>query len=132
MIPKIFRAAALALASIILVAGGAWAGSEDYEFQLVGDEIRQGNAAVIAVRLVDKRTGAPVDDAVVFATRMDMAPDGMEAMTTPVALLPPELPGVYRFGANLVMAGGWRLSIAAKVQGEIETVTGKLTFQAAP
>jgi hypothetical protein len=28
------------------------------------------------------------------------------------------------------MAGGWLLTVSAKVQGEPETVTGKITFKA--
>ncbi|ANT50004.1 hypothetical protein GCM10007880_03360 [Mesorhizobium amorphae] len=124
------RAAMLALAFVVVVSHAANAASEDYEFQLVKNEIKEGNGAVVAVRLLDKRTGAPVNNAVVFATRMDMAPDGMEAMTTPVEALPPEEPGIYRFKTNLIMAGGWRFSIAAKVQGEGDTVESRLEFKA--
>ncbi|TIL52343.1 MAG: heavy metal RND transporter [Mesorhizobium sp.] len=108
----------------------AKAAQEDYEFQLVENEIKEGGGAIVAVRLLDKRTGAPVANAVVFATRMDMAPDGMEAMSTPVEALPPEEPGIYRFKTNLTMAGGWRFSLAAKVQGETETVERRLEFKA--
>lgn len=124
------RAAMLALASCIVAVQAAKAAQEDYEFQLVKNEIKEGNGAVVAVRLLDKRTGAPVNDAVVFATRMDMAPDGMEAMTAPVEVLPSVEPGIYRFKTNLMMAGGWRFSIAAKVQGETETVERRLEFKA--
>lgn len=123
------RALMLALVSTV-AASQAQAAPEDYEFQLVADEVKQGDGATVAVRLIDKRTGNPVGDAVVFATRMDMAPDGMEAMTTPVEATPSDEPGTYRFKANLVMAGGWRFSIAAKVQGETGTVEGKLPFEA--
>lgn len=124
------RAAMLALASCIVAFQAAKAAQEDYEFQLVKNEIKEGNGAVVAVRLLDKRTGAPVNNAVVFATRMDMAPDGMEAMTAPVEVLPSVEPGIYRFKTNLMMAGGWRFSIAAKVQGETETVERRLEFKA--
>ncbi|WP_051505539.1 FixH family protein [Mesorhizobium sp. WSM2561] len=124
------RATVLALASCIVAFQAAKAAQEDYEFQLVKNEIKEGNGAVVAVRLLDKRTGAPVNNAVVFATRMDMAPDGMEAMTAPVEVLPSEEPGIYRFKTNLIMAGGWRFSIAAKVQGETETVERRLEFKA--
>ncbi|RWE54160.1 FixH family protein [Mesorhizobium sp.] len=128
---KIFpRAAMLALASFNVASQAAKAAQEDYEFQLVKNEIKEGDGAVVAVRLLDKRTGAPVNNAVVFATRMDMAPDGMEAMTAPVAALPSEEAGTYRFRTNLMMAGGWRFSIAAKVQGETETVERRLEFKA--
>ncbi len=124
------RAAGLAFASLMAIVPAADAAPDDYEFQLVENEVKQGDDATVAVRLIDKRTGSPVKDAVVFATRMDMAPDGMEAMTTPVEAVPSDEPGVYRFKTNLVMEGGWRFSIAAKVQGEAGTVESRLVFRA--
>lgn len=125
-----FRAAMLALAPLVVVPQAAKAAPEDYEFQLVQNEIKQGDGAVVAIRLVDKKTGKPVENAVIFATRMDMAPDGMEMMTTTVEPMPSQEPGVYRFKTNLTMAGGWQFSIAAKVQGEPETVESKLVLKA--
>jgi len=110
----------------------AWAGIGDYEFQLVQGEIKQGDATVIAVRLIDKRSGKPVPNAVIFAQRLDMSPDGMEMMTAPIEPLASTEPGVYRFMANLMMSGGWRLSLGAKVQGETDTLENKLEFQAVP
>lgn len=131
MISKsILRATFMALAPAIAVWQPAAAAPEDYEFQLVENEIKQGDGATVAVRLLDVRTGNPVVDAVVFATRMDMQPDGMEAMTTPVEAIPSDEPGVYRFRTNLIMAGGWRFSIAAKVQGETGTVESRLVLKA--
>ena len=124
------RAALLALLSAITVSTATLAGPEDYDFQLVQSEIKQSDGATVSVRLIDKRTGDPVVDAVVFATRMDMQPDGMEAMTTPVEAMPSDKPGVYRFRTNLTMAGSWRFSIAAKVQGEAETIESRLVFEA--
>ncbi|KXF75933.1 heavy metal RND transporter [Paramesorhizobium deserti] len=114
------------------LSSNAWAGIQDYEFQLVQPEIEQGNAAVIAVRLVDKRSGEAVPDAVIFAQRVDMAPDGMEMMAAPIEALPSTEPGVYRFKAQISMAGGWRLSLGAKVQGETGTLENKLVFKAVP
>lgn len=124
------RAAMVALVSAIAPFETVQAAPQDFEFKLIENEIKQGDDAVVAVKLVDKRTGAPVEQAVVFTTRMDMAPEGMEAMTTSVDALPSNEPGVYRFKANLTMAGGWRFSIAAKVQGEPETVESRLEFKA--
>lgn len=124
------RAAMLALASLVVAPQAAKAAPEDYEFQLVQNEIKQGDGAVVAIRLVDKKTGKPVENAVIFATRMDMAPDGMEMMTTTVEPMPSQEPGVYRFKTNLTMAGGWQFSVAAKVQGEAETVESKLVLKA--
>jgi hypothetical protein len=104
----------------------------DYDFQLLQNEIRKGDSAEIAVRLTDKRTGKAVPGAVIFAQRIDMAPDSMEEMTSSIAAIPSTEPGVYRFKVNLTMAGGWRLSLGAKVQGETGTVESRLTFKAVP
>ncbi|WP_313605280.1 FixH family protein [Rhizobium sp.] len=127
-----YRAAAATLALLVASASGAFAGAMDYEFQLVSSEVKHGPQAEVAVRLVDKRTNAPVPGAVIFTTRMDMAPDGMEMMTTSVENLPVQEPGVYRFRSNLSMAGGWRFKVAAKVQGEPETVQGEVVLKALP
>jgi hypothetical protein len=108
----------------------AQADPKDYEFRLVETAIKQGDVAVIAVTLIDKRSGKPVPDAVIFATRLDMAPDGMETMTSKIEPLPTTDPGTYRFKTSLSMVGGWRLSLGAKVQGETGSVVNKLIFQA--
>ncbi|WP_201402863.1 FixH family protein [Kaistia sp. 32K] len=126
------HAAAAAVIGLAAFSTSAWAGIEDYEFQLVQPEIKQGNAAEIDVRLIDKRSGKTVPDAVIFAQRVDMAPDGMEMMAMPIEALPSTEPGIYRFKAEISMAGGWRLSLGAKVQGETGTVNSKLVFKAVP
>lgn len=126
------RAAATALIGLTSLgaASQAWAEIQDYEFQLVQSEVKKGEDAVVAVRLVDKRSGKPVPGAVIFAKRVDMAPDGMAEMTEPIEQLPSSEPGIYRFKTALVMAGGWRLSLGAKVQGETGTLENKLEFKA--
>jgi hypothetical protein len=128
------RAAAVALIGLACLdaSSSAWAGIGDYEFQLVQNEIKKGGAAILAVRLIDKRSGKPVPDAVIIAKRVDMAPDGMVEMAEPIDQLSSTEPGVYRFKAALVMAGGWRLSLGAKVQGETGTIENKLEFKAVP
>ena len=123
----------LGSAAIILAATTtSFAAATDYEFQLVQPEVPHGPEATVAVRLIDKRTAKPVPDAVIFSTRMDMAPEGMEAMTTPVESQPSTEAGIYSFKTNLSMEGGWRFKLAAKVQGETETVQGELVLQAQP
>ncbi len=110
----------------------AKAGAQDYEFQLVSQEFKAGLPTEIAVRLVHKPDGKPVPGAIIFATRLDMGPDGMEAMTTPAEKLPGGEPGVYRFKAKLAMEGSWAFSLAAKVQGEPDSIEGKLRLKAVP
>ncbi len=118
-----------AVLSVPALTSSAFADTKDYQFQLVQQEAKVGDA-VLAVRLVDKRSGKPVTDAVVFAKRLDMAPDAMEEMATKVEQVPSTEPGIYRFKAHLGMQGRWRLSLAAKVQGETGTVEDKLIIQA--
>jgi len=127
-----FHLAAGCVLALILKVSAAWAGANDYRFEIVPADHRVGSGAIIELLLIDLRTGQPVVDAVIYATRMDMAPDGMANMTTPVTSMPAELPGRYRFATDITMAGGWRFSVAAKIQGEPETVIAKLELRAAP
>jgi hypothetical protein len=110
----------------------AFAGERDYEFQLVQSELKKGAGAIVAVRLVHKKTGKPVPGAVIFAKRIDMAPDGMGDMQESLEPLPATEPGVYRFKTDLAMAGRWQLSLGAKVQGEEGTVESKLVLRVVP
>jgi hypothetical protein len=102
-----------------------------YAFELVDSKISQGEATV-SVRLVHKPTDKPISNAVIFARRLDMAPEGMPAMTADLEPLPNPETGTYRFKTNLSMQGKWQLSLAAKVQGENGTVQNKLVLEATP
>ena len=127
---RAFQAALIGVAAIGS-AGIARADIKDYEFQLVDQTVKKGDA-IISVRLVHKPDGKPVPNAVIFATRLDMAPDGMQEMATKIASMPSTEPGVYKFKATLTMAGGWQLSLGAKMQGETGTVENKLILKATP
>lgn len=126
---KTLRAATFGAALLALLSVAAVAGEKDYEFQLVDNEVKQGDA-VIAVKLVHKPSGRPIPDAVIFAKRIDMGPDGMDMMESPIELVASTEPGVYRFKTKLTMAGKWALSLGAKVQGETGTVENKLIVRA--
>jgi len=121
--------AALPLAA---VAVPALADIKDYEFQLTQSEFKQGDGIVITVKLIDKPSGKAVPDAVIFAKRIDMEPEGMATMASPIEALPAPEIGAYSFKTNLVMEGGWRLSLGAKVQGETGTLANKLILRALP
>jgi hypothetical protein len=132
---KTSRYARAVLAALI---GIAMAGSvslaradiKDYEFKLVEPTVSVGKDKVVTVQLVNKKTGKAVPDAVIFATRLDMAPEGMPEMATKVAPEPGGEPGSYRFKAAFGMEGKWLLSLGAKVQGETGTVESKLVITA--
>jgi hypothetical protein len=132
---KTFRYSRAVQAALIGIAMAgtatiARADIKDYEFQLVEPTIQAGPDKTITVRLVNKTTGKPVPGAVIFATRLDMAPDGMQEMATKIAAVPGGEPGTYRFKATFGMAGRWQLSLGAKVQGETGTVENKLVITA--
>lgn len=110
----------------------AQAAASDYNLVLVETTYPFGDGAVLELRLIDTRTNAPVEGAVIFATRLDMEPDGMETMTSTVLALPGEEPGLYGFSADLTMDGNWRFSVAAKVQGEPETVQAQIVLEVLP
>ncbi|MGI8525213.1 MAG: FixH family protein [Pseudolabrys sp.] len=129
MIRKFILAGA-AIAFAVSLTATAFAAADDYVFEPVEAEIKKGDDAVVSVRLRHKTTGKQVTDAVIVQTRIDMAPEGMAEMASPLVAVPGTEPGVYSFKTELSMAGRWLLSIAAKVQGEPETVTGKITFRA--
>ena len=122
--------AALIGVAVIGFSTLARADIKDYEFQLVDQTIKAGPDKTIAVRLVNKTTGKPVPDAIIFASRLDMTPDGMQEMATKLTPMSGAEPGTYRFKANVSMAGHWQLSLGAKVQGEAGTVENKLVIQA--
>ncbi len=123
-------AATLAGLAAGVASAPAWAAASDYAFEPVATEVRKGPGGELAVRLVHKPTGKPVDGAIVFRTRLDMSPDKMETMTAGVAPESATEPGVYKFRADLTMTGGWALKLMAKVQGEPETVQGTVVFTA--
>jgi hypothetical protein len=101
----------------------AKAKSADYRFELVGQPQLSGQRDVVQVRLVHATDGKPVLDAVIFESKADMGPAGMATMTAPMKALPPK-GGVYSFEVEPGMAGTWALHLAAKVQGEPDTVRG--------
>ena len=124
--------AVLGALALTAVTAPARADVKDFEFQLVQSEVKKGNGATVAVRLVNKKTGQPVPGAVIAAKRIDMAPDAMAEMVSPLEQLPATEPGVYRFKTNLSMVGRWQLSLGAKVQGETGTIQSKLVPKAVP
>ena len=122
--------ATVAFAIAVNLTDHAFAGANDYAFEPVKAEVKKGDDVVVSVRLKHKATGKPVADAVIVRTRIDMSPDAMGEMASPLTAVPSNELGVYSFKTDLSMAGRWLLSIAAKVQGEAETVVGKITFSA--
>lgn len=122
-------ASAMALACVLtLTAAQAQAKSTDYRFELAGKpQPAPGGKSIVPVRLVHLPDTKPVSDAVVFETKADMGPMGMPTMTAPIKAVSPAQGGVYRFEVEPGMAGAWAITLAAKVQGEAETIRGSVT-----
>ena len=123
-------AVAVALA-MGLANAAAFAGAADYSFR--AERRPNGRRAMTwwsPCVSPTSRAAKPVSDAVIVRTRVDMGPDNMADMVSPVAAVPASEPGVYAFKTDLPMAGRYMLSVAAKVQGEPETVVGKVIFKA--
>lgn len=127
---------AVQAALIAAVIGGlstpALADIRDYRFELADQAVQAGPDKIITVRLINHKTGKPVPGAVIFATRLDMAPDAMQEMATKVTPVADTEPGTYKFKATFGMAGRWQLSLGAKIQGETGTLENKLVITAQP
>ena len=125
------KLAALATAICVALASSppVLAAASDYRFELAGKpQPARGGKSVVSVRLVHIADGKPVTDAVVFEGKADMGPAGMATMTAPVKIMAAQ-GGVYRFEVEPGMAGTWAINVAAKVQGEAETVRGSVTTE---
>jgi hypothetical protein len=122
--------AALVVVAMLGSATVSRADIKDYEFRLTEPTVSVGRDKIVTVQLINKTTGKPVPDAVIFATRLDMGADGMPEMATKIVREPGGEPGSYRFKAAFGMEGRWTLSLGAKVQGETGSVESKLVITA--
>lgn len=117
------------IAALSLVTlDGAFAAAQNYRFEVVKVQPVAPDKTEVAIKLVHLPDGKPVADAVIFENKIDMGPSGMAEMTGKVTPEPTEQPGVYRFQTETGMAGTWALHLAAKVQGEAETVRDTVTI----
>jgi hypothetical protein len=122
---RIFAGTVVLACGITFIAVQAQAKDTDYRFELVGKPQPSAKKDLVQVRLLHVADGKPVPDAVIFESKADMGPSGMDTMTAPVKALPAK-GGVYSFEVDPGMAGTWALHLAAKVQGEPDTVRGTL------
>jgi hypothetical protein len=118
---RFFAGAAALVCGFALTA--VQAKDTDYRFELVGKPRLSAAKDIVQIRLVRAADGKSVPDAVIFESKADMGPAGMASMTAPVKALPAK-DGVYSFVVDPGMAGTWALHLAAKVQGEADTVRG--------
>ena len=99
MIFSISLRAGIASLALLLTTATAFAAAADYEFQPLKVDVKNGTGSELAVRLVHKPSGKPVSGAVLFRTRLDMAPDNMADMTATLVVIP----------AIYAVVKGWRM-----------------------
>jgi YtkA-like len=114
------------IATPALMAAAVRAAPADYRFEVVQVQSAESGKSNVTLRLVHIADTKPVTDAVIFQSTADMGPDNMPTMTAPVKAMPAPQPGIYMFQIEPGMAGNWELKLAAKVQGEAETVRAAL------
>jgi hypothetical protein len=120
---RAFAGAAALACSLAFIASTATAKPADYRFEVIGKATASGGKDTVRIRLVHLPDGKALTDAVIFEAKADMGPAGMQAMTAPVKSLPGK-DGIYVFEVEPGMTGTWALHLAAKVQGEADTVRG--------
>jgi hypothetical protein len=125
--------ALLGVATLMLSAissTGTFAGAADYRFELASAQATGPRQTDVAVKLIHTPDGKPATDAVIFESKTDMGPSGMDDMAGKVTPTAPVTDGLYHFAVKTGMAGKWALHLSAKVQGETETVQGTVEFEA--
>jgi len=119
-------AGASLLATASLHAVPAYAAAADYRFEVAEVKPIAAGKSNVTLRLLHTPDKKPVNDAVIFQVSADMGPDGMPTMKAPAKAMPASKPGLYTIEVEPGMAGNWALQVAAKVQGEAETVHATL------
>ena len=116
-------------ATVVLNAAPVWAAVSDYRFEVADVKPAAAGKSDITLRLIHAPDKKPVIDAVIFQVSADMGPDGMPTMKAPTKAMPASQPGLYVIEVEPGMAGNWALQVAAKVQGETETVRATLPIK---
>lgn len=104
-------------AALSVAAVAAFAGADKYVFEPVQAGLTKGDDVTVAVCLLHKPSKKPVADAIIFRTPIDMGPDGMAEMVSPVTSLPSSEPGIYQFRTDLPMAGQYPLQFGRQDPG---------------
>ena len=105
------------------------AAASDYRFEIVEVKSAGPGKSNVTLRLIHTPDSKPVTDAVLFQVTADMGPDGMPTMTAPAKTRLASKPGLYTVEIEPGMAGNWSLQVAAKVQGESDTVRAALPLK---
>jgi hypothetical protein len=119
-------AGACLVATLALQVAPVHAAAADYHFDVAEVKPAGPGKSDVTLRLTHTPDKKPVSDAVIFQVTADMGLDGLPTMAAPAKALPASKPGLYVIEVEPGMAGNWALQVAAKVQGEAETVRATL------
>ena len=118
-----------AAAAFLAIHPAAVAAATDYRFVRVDVRPAGKGKSDVTLRLTHVPDSRPIPGAVIFQPNAIMA--GMENMPGAATAEPGQHPGTYILHVATSMAGTWTLRLAAKVQGEPQTVRAAIPFEAA-
>jgi len=99
-------------------------------FAAVSPDVPVGRNIRLELRLGGIDPAPAASEVTIEKVRLDMGPDGMEAMAAPLKPLPSDAPGVLAYEADLSMAGRWAFTITARIAGRKDPVTSTVIFTA--
>lgn len=102
---------------------------EAYRWEAVTAEVAAVPGQQFAIRLIGP-DGAAVTGAEIVDARLDMGPEGMAAMDTPLTPNSAGEPDTFNYRADFTMAGRWALHVKARIPGHSEPVTGDVILTA--
>lgn len=103
--------------------------NEAYRWEALTAEIAATSGQQFSIRLIGPDDG-PVEGAEIIDARLDMAPEGMAAMDTPLTPQEGGEPGAFIYRADFTMAGRWALHLKARVPGQTEAIAGVVILTA--
>lgn len=129
MLRSLPSVAALVAAACLAIPQAAFAAATDYRFERVDAHPAGKGKTAVTLRLTHVPDNRPIPGAIIFQPRAVMT--GMENMPGAATAEPGQQPGTYTLHVATSMAGTWTLQLAAKVQGEPQTVRAAIPFDAA-
>jgi len=124
-------ASALIAAGLFLVFPGlpALVAGETYRWEAVTAEVAAASGQQFSIRL-NGPDGAAVAGVEIIEARLDMAPEGMAAMDTPLTPQSANEAGTFSYRADFTMAGRWALHLKAKIPDQVEPIEGDVVLTA--
>lgn len=129
---QLFMIASFVLGFSAIASTASFAAANEYRFELAGPAVKPGKTktTIVKIRLIHVPDGKAVAGAIIIQSVFDMAPQkGMAAMMARGKAVATSEPGIYQIQGEPEVDGMWTLNLAAKVQGEAETVRGSVSVE---